>query len=87
MWKWRLFSLGGSEAGKFWMVLSVPLEAHLYFVTIHPFDDGNGRLARTLTDMALARDEGTGRRYYSLSAQIMKERAANSRHTGKDPGR
>ncbi len=48
--------------------------AHLYFVTIHPFDDGNGRLARTITDMALAQDEGTGRRYYSLSAQIMKER-------------
>lgn len=48
--------------------------AHLYFVTVHPFDDGNGRLARTITDMALAQDEGTGRRYYSLSAQIMKER-------------
>jgi Fic family protein len=48
--------------------------AHLYFVTIHPFDDGNGRLARTITDMALAQDEGLRRRYYSLSAQIMKER-------------
>lgn len=48
--------------------------AHLYFVTVHPFDDGNGRLARTISDMALAQDEGTGRRYYSLSAQIMKER-------------
>ena len=48
--------------------------AHLYFITIHPFDDGNGRLARTITDMALAQDEGTGKRYYSLSAQIMKER-------------
>ena len=48
--------------------------AHLYFVTIHPFDDGNGRLARTITDMVLAQDEGTGKRYYSLSAQIMKER-------------
>ena len=50
--------------------------AHLRFVTIHPFDDGNGRLARTITDMALAQDEGLGRRYYSLSAQIMKERDA-----------
>ena len=50
--------------------------AHLYFVTIHPFDDGNGRLARTISDMALAQDEGLGRRYYSLSAQIMKERDA-----------
>ncbi|MDR1044219.1 MAG: Fic family protein [Candidatus Adiutrix sp.] len=48
--------------------------AHLYFVTIHPFDDGNGRLARALSDLALAQDEGAGRRFYSLSAQIMKER-------------
>jgi Fic family protein len=48
--------------------------AHLHFVTIHPFDDGNGRLARTITDMALAQDEGMGRRCYSLSAQIMQER-------------
>ncbi len=48
--------------------------AHLYFVTIHPFDDGNGRLSRAIADMALAQDEGIGRRYYSLSAQIMKER-------------
>jgi Fic family protein len=50
--------------------------AHLYFVTIHPFDDGNGRLSRAIADMALAQDENTGRRYYSLSAQIMKERDA-----------
>lgn len=50
--------------------------AHLYFVTIHPFDDGNGRLARSLTDMALAQDEKTGMRFYSLSAQIMHERDA-----------
>lgn len=48
--------------------------AHLYFVTIHPFDDGNGRLARCLADMALAQDEKTGMRFYSLSAQIMAER-------------
>ncbi len=48
--------------------------AHLYFVTIHPFDDGNGRLARALSDLALAQDEGTGQRFYSLSAQIMRER-------------
>ncbi len=48
--------------------------AHLRFVTIHPFDDGNGRLARTLTDMALAQDENLPARYYSLSAQIMYER-------------
>lgn len=48
--------------------------AHLYFVTIHPFEDGNGRLARCIADMALAQDEKTGMRFYSLSAQIMAER-------------
>jgi len=48
--------------------------AHFWFVTIHPFEDGNGRLARTLTDMALAQDEAMRARFYSLSAQIMQER-------------
>ncbi len=48
--------------------------AHFYFVTIHPFEDGNGRIARALTDMALAQDENLNRRYYSLSSQIMEER-------------
>ncbi|MDZ4677532.1 MAG: Fic family protein [Oligoflexia bacterium] len=48
--------------------------AHFWFVTIHPFEDGNGRIARALTDMALAQDEKTGRRLYSLSSQISKER-------------
>lgn len=50
--------------------------AHLYFVTIHPFDDGNGRLARAIADMALAQDEKTPGRFYSISAQTMKERSA-----------
>jgi Fic family protein len=50
--------------------------AHLWFVTIHPFDDGNGRIARTITDMALARSEGSAERFYSLSAQIRQERNA-----------
>ena len=50
--------------------------AHLWFVTIHPFDDGNGRIARTVGDMALARAEHSTYRYYSLSAQIQKERNA-----------
>jgi len=50
--------------------------AHLWFVTIHPFDDGNGRIARALTDMALARSEGSPRRFYSMSAQMRQERAA-----------
>jgi len=48
--------------------------AHLYFVTIHPFEDGNGRLARALTDLALAQEEKKGTRLYSLSTQIHKER-------------
>lgn len=48
--------------------------AHLWFVTIHPFADGNGRIARAIADMALARSERTGQRYYSMSAQIRKER-------------
>ena len=48
--------------------------AHLHFVTIHPFDDGNGRVARALTDMALAQDDQIPTRYYSLSSQIMQER-------------
>lgn len=48
--------------------------AHFYFVTIHPFEDGNGRVARALTDMALAQDEKLGVRYYSFSSRIMQER-------------
>lgn len=48
--------------------------AHFYFVVIHPFEDGNGRIARALMDMALAQDEKLGVRYYSLSSQIMEER-------------
>ena len=48
--------------------------AHLWFVTIHPFDDGNGRLARAITDMALAQDDKQRTRYYSLSSQIMTDR-------------
>jgi Fic family protein len=50
--------------------------AHLWFVTIHPFDDGNGRIARAISDMALARADGPSNRFYSLSAQIETERKA-----------
>jgi Fic family protein len=50
--------------------------AHLWFVTIHPFDDGNGRIARAIADMQLARADGTAQRFYSMSAQIRKERNA-----------
>jgi Uncharacterized conserved protein len=50
--------------------------AHLWFVTIHPFDDGNGRIARAIGDMALARSENSSQRFYSMSSQIRLERAA-----------
>jgi Fic family protein len=50
--------------------------AHLWFVTIHPFDDGNGRIARAVADMALARSENSPQRFYSMSAQIRQERSA-----------
>jgi len=48
--------------------------AHLWFVTVHPFDDGNGRIARAIADMALARAEKTAQRFYSMSSQIRKDR-------------
>lgn len=50
--------------------------AHLWFVTVHPFDDGNGRVARAIADMALAASEHSAQRFYSMSAQIRLERKA-----------
>ena len=50
--------------------------AHLWFVTIHPFDDGNGRIARAITDMQLARADESHQRFYSMSTQIQRERSA-----------
>lgn len=50
--------------------------AHIWFVTIHPFDDGNGRIARAIADMLLARSEKSSQRFYSMSAQIRVERKA-----------
>lgn len=48
--------------------------AHFWFIIIHPFDDGNGRIGRTIIDMLLARAEGSGERFYSMSSQILAER-------------
>jgi len=48
--------------------------AHFWFVTIHPFEDGNGRIARAIADLMLARSEGTSQRFYSMSSQIQRER-------------
>jgi Fic family protein len=56
------------------MVLKAAI-AHLWFVTVHPFDDGNGRIARAITDVQLARADGTSQRFYSMSAQILQEKA------------
>lgn len=50
--------------------------AHLWFVTIHPFEDGNGRIARAIADMQMARADGNNQRFYSMSAQIRQERTA-----------
>jgi Fic family protein len=47
--------------------------AHLWFVTIHPFDDGNGRIARAIADLCLARSERSSQRFYSMSAQILQD--------------
>jgi Fic family protein len=49
---------------------------HLWFVTLHPFDDGNGRIARAIGDLLLARADGSPQRFYSVSAQIQRERKA-----------
>jgi len=50
--------------------------AHLWFVTIHPFEDGNGRIARAIAEMCLARSDGSAQRFYSMSSQILEERSS-----------
>ena len=50
--------------------------AHLWFITIHPFDDGNGRIARAITDMQLSKSDGNTQRFFSMSAQIQKKRSS-----------
>jgi len=58
--------------------------AHLWFVTLHPFDDGNGRIARAVGDLFLARADGSPQRFYSLSAQIQRKRKAHV-EVGRSP--
>jgi Fic family protein len=77
------YSLIDSEMSKFleWINNEKDLDnilkaaiAHLWFVTIHPFDDGNGRIARAIADMLLARADNISQRFYSMSSQILIER-------------
>jgi Fic family protein len=69
----RFFAWWHDSSGKLEGLLRAGM-AHFYFITIHPFEDGNGRIARALTEMALAQDERSSVRYYSLSNRIMAER-------------
>lgn len=62
-----------NEANETDLVLKSAL-SHFWFVTIHPFDDGNGRIARAIADMMLARSEQSSQRFYSMSSQIQRER-------------
>jgi Fic family protein len=66
-------ALGCGEETAIDPVLAAAL-THLWFVTVHPFDDGNGRIARAIADMALARSEGSPQRFYSMSSQTRAER-------------
>jgi len=66
--KWWNSSLGNMDG------ILRAAAAHLRFLTIHPYEDGNGRLARALTDMALSQDENSKIRYYSVSSEIMRSR-------------
>lgn len=68
-----LFLKWFNEEEKLDLVLKAGI-AHFWFVTIHPFEDGNGRIARALTDMLLARSENSSQRFYSFSSQIRQER-------------
>jgi Fic family protein len=71
----RAFLAWFNSADDIDLVLKAAL-AHFWFVTIHPFEDGNGRIARAIADMSLARSEESAQRFYSMSAQIRLERDA-----------
>ncbi|MDH5382667.1 MAG: Fic family protein, partial [Cyclobacteriaceae bacterium] len=63
-----------NEQAQFDQIIKAAI-GHLWFITIHPFEDGNGRIARVLTDMLLSQSDGLGIRFYSMSVQIRKERS------------
>lgn len=69
----RLLAWANSDSGEPALLKSAL--AHLWFVTVHPFDDGNGRIARAIGDLFLARADGSPHRFYSLSAEIQRRRA------------
>lgn len=68
----RFLAWANAETGEPALIKSAL--AHLWLVTLHPFDDGNGRIARAVGDMFLARADGSSKRFYSLSVQIQRER-------------
>ena len=69
----RFFAWANADSGEPAMIKAGL--AQLWFVTVHPFDDGNGRIGRAIGDLFLARGDGSPQRFYSLSAQIQRERA------------
>jgi Fic family protein len=71
----KLFLQWVNSQPKIDLVIKAAL-AHLWFVTLHPFEDGNGRIARAITDMILAQSDGQSYRFYSMSTQIRNERQA-----------
>ena len=71
----QFFAFANDAADKTDAVLKAAV-AHVWFVTIHPFDDGNGRIARAIADWQLARSEGSSQRFFSMSAQMRQERNA-----------
>lgn len=71
----RFLAWANTEVGQPPLLVKSAL-AHLWFVTIHPFDDGNGRIARAIGDLFLTRADGHGHRFYSLSAEIQRRRSA-----------
>lgn len=79
----RFFTLFNSDTAIDLMLKAAV--AHLWFVTVHPFEDGNGRVSRAIANMQLARADGSSKRFYSMSAQIRKERKHSLFGIGEKP--